>query len=146
MRGLALFIAIIFLIVNSGCTYTQKGIIKEDKPAINISPQLSEEDYFIAKHGSLLFHKPHCKFLRAKGYLFDSKDIIIFKTKREALRAHYTPCLLCKPDSYEADMVKEERGWLAVILAFVGLSFLGSSSFSASFNGGEGLIMGIGNE
>lgn len=146
MRGWALIIASIFLIVHTSCAYTQNGIVRGNHPPMNELPQSPEEEYFVAKKGSILFHKSSCKMLRAQGYVTDSEQIMVFKSRKEAMKAHYIPCPLCKPNLYEGGIAGEEGNWFVVILGILGLSFLGSSSVSAGFSGGEGLSLGITSE
>jgi hypothetical protein len=146
MRGWAFIIASIFLIVHTSCAYTQNGIVKENHPTINDLGQSPEEEYFVAKKGSILFHKSNCKILRAKGYVIDSEEIIVFKSREEAIKAHYIPCPLCKPNLYEGGIAGEAGNWFVFILGILGLSFLGSTSVSGSFSGGEGLSVGITSE
>ena len=145
MRALSLITASIFLIVNSGCACPQK-IIPENDSSINLYKQSSGENYFIGKKGSILFHKPNCKFLNATGYVIDPEDIVVFKSKKEAVKANYIACPLCKPDFDEGRREKEERQWLVFILSLLGLACLSDASVAASFSGGEGFFLGIINE
>jgi len=143
MRALALITASIFLIANSGCCSCPQKIIPENDSSINIYKQPSGKDYFIAKKGSILFHKPDCRLLNATGYVIDPEDIVVFKSKKEAVKANYIACPICKPDFDEGRREKEERQWLVFILSLLGLACLSDASVAASFSGGEGFFLGI---
>jgi len=142
MRALALITAIIFLLVTSGCAYSGNNIPENDS-SINIYKQSSGKDYFIAKKGSILFHKPDCRLLNATGYVIDPEDIVVFKSKKEAVKANYIACPICKPDFDEGRREKEERQWLVFILSLLGLACLSDASVAASFSGGEEFSLGI---
>jgi len=140
MRALALTTAIIFLIVTSGCAYPRKNIPDTD---LDLYRQSSAENYFIAKKGSILFHKPGCRLLKATGYVMNPDDIILFETKKDAVKANYNACPLCKPDFDEYRREKEESEWLVFIFSVLGLACLTDASVAASFSGGEGFSLGI---
>nr|MBN2276844.1 thermonuclease family protein [candidate division Zixibacteria bacterium] len=52
-----------------------------------------EEPYYVAKKGSLRFHRPTCRSVRD----LDPGQQLRFETRLEALRQGYSPCRNCRP-------------------------------------------------
>lgn len=137
-RVLGLFLVVVFFVVNSGCTYTKTNSVGNTAPLT----AAGEETFFVARKGSLIYHKPDCKYLGATGYVLNPEEIVVFKDREEAVKAHYLGCPLCKPDLREEMIAKEEKTWLVFLLGVLGLAALIDGSVAASF-GGEGFFMEV---
>ncbi len=65
---------------------------KEKKLGIWSEVKKPEKNY-LARRGSKRFHRPSCTVILSAP----QKDLIIFKTKDEALKRGYSPCKICQP-------------------------------------------------
>lgn len=65
---------------------------KEKKLGIWSEAKKPEKNY-LARQGSKRFHRPTCTVILSAP----QKDLIIFKTKDQALKQGYSPCKICQP-------------------------------------------------
>lgn len=65
---------------------------KEKKLGIWSETKKPEKNY-LARKGSKRFHRPSCTVILSAP----QKDLIIFKTKDQALKQGYSPCKICQP-------------------------------------------------
>jgi len=65
---------------------------KEKKLGIWSEAKKPEKNY-LARQGSQRFHRPTCTVILSAP----QKDLIIFKTKDQALKQGYSPCKICQP-------------------------------------------------
>ena len=52
-----------------------------------------DEGVYFGNKQSPIFHLPECRWVQKMS----SKDIVLFKTRQEALNQGYVPCKVCKP-------------------------------------------------
>ncbi|EQB63687.1 MAG: Nuclease (SNase protein) [candidate division Zixibacteria bacterium RBG-1] len=65
---------------------------KEKKLGIWSEAKKPEKNY-LARRGSKRFHRPSCTVILSAP----QKDLIIFKTKDQALKQGFSPCKICQP-------------------------------------------------
>ncbi len=131
-RSILIFILALSLIFPNGCAH-MKGIEKD-----RVFDPEKKKPYYVAKKGSILFHKSDCQLLKATGYLTNSEEKVIFHSKKIALRKGFVSCPFCNPEEVD----KEERSWFSLLFAILLAGLLTNASISASF-GAQGFFLGI---
>ena len=81
------------IIVEDNGNYLQLEVVKykSSKHQKKYKYHKKREEFYVAKKGSKVFHRPNCRFAKR------IKHKVIYHSRKEALNHHLRPCKVCKP-------------------------------------------------